>query len=151
MELYRITRYPHRDDLSGTEAFKSGGRWNTEGRHALYTASSRSLALLEKLVHLEETPPPDDYVMVVIHVPDEVSCRQLEDLPADWTSQRSWTEDAGNRWLDENKTLLLKVPSVIVPLEYNYILNPQHGDMKLVKVVGVEPFTIDERLSTYEQ
>ena len=89
--------------------------------------------------------------MVVIHVPDEVSCRQLEDLPADWTSQRSWTEDAGNRWLDENKTLLLKVPSVIVPLEYNYILNPQHGDMKLVKVVGVEPFTIDERLCTYEQ
>lgn len=135
--------------MEGTEAFKNGGRWNSAGRYALYTASCRSLALLEKLVHLEETPPPDDYVMVVIHLPDEVLCRQLEEFPDDWPSQRTWTEEAGNRWLDENKTLLLKVPSVVVPLEYNYIINPAHGAMKSVKIVHIEPFTIDERLCTY--
>src|SRR5476651_2345141 len=129
MVLYRIAKCTYADDLSGTGARLYGGRWNSEGKAAVYLASSASLALLEVLVHLPPLMIPDDYCLVEIEVPDNSITRLTQkELPPNWRdiSPQLALKQMGDEFLIKKETLLLKLPSALVPEEYNYLLNPLH-------------------------
>jgi len=149
MVLYRITRCTYANDLSGTGARLFGGRWNSIGKPATYLASSRSLAMLEVLVHLQPLMVPDDFCMVELEVPGKsIKTITTDILPKDWkdVSPPQILTKIGDDFLKRQEHFMLKVPSAIVPEEYNYLLNPLHPDMKKVKVIKTEPFDFDSRL-----
>lgn len=149
MILYRIVKCNYGDDLSGTGARLYGGSWNSEGKPVIYLASSRALAILEVLVHLPPLMMPDGYCLVDIEVPDNsVIQLQIDDLPPNWKdiSAPIALTQIGNEFLKKQEHLLLKVPSSIVPMDYNYLLNPQHHGMKKVKILKKKPFDFDSRL-----
>jgi RES domain-containing protein len=149
MVLYRIVKCNYADDLSGTGARLYGGRWNSEGKPTIYLASSRSLAVLEVLVHLPPLMIPDNYCLVEIEVPDNSITRiSINDLPDNWKdiSPPIALRQTGDEFLKKQEHLLMQVPSSIVPMEFNYLLNPHHQAMKKVKILTKEPFDFDERL-----
>jgi len=151
MQVYRIARANRRYDLSGYGAFLVGGRWNLPGLALLYTAESRALAMLEVLVHLPAADLPADMYLLTLDVPAGLSQEVLgpADLPADWQrlSQPLPTAVLGHAWLQSARTLALRVPSVIVPQEYNLLLNPAHPEFAQVRLAAEpEPFSFDERL-----
>ncbi|WP_114936564.1 RES family NAD+ phosphorylase [Mucilaginibacter endophyticus] len=149
MILYRISKCNYAADLSGTGARLYGGRWNSEGKPMLYLASSRSLAVLEVLVHLDPLTIPGNYCLTEIEVPDvEIVTVEIEQLPTDWRdiSGPVVLRQLGDAFLKKQKYLLMKVPSSIVPAEYNYLLNPLHPDALTVKLLKREPFSFDRRL-----
>ena len=149
MILYRLTRCVYANDLSGAGARLYGGRWSSIGKAVVYLASSSSLAVLEVLVHLQPLLVPDDYCRTEIEVPDNsIKSVKIEELPNDWRdiSPPQILSRVGDSFVKEGKYLLLKVPSTIVPTEFNYLLNPDHPFIAKVKVIHMQPFSFDERL-----
>jgi RES domain-containing protein len=150
MILYRVARCQYANDLNGTGARLYGGRWNSIGQPMVYLASSRSLAVLEVLVHLSPTIFPGGFCMAEIEVPDDsISNLDEKQLPLTWQdiSPPAELKYIGDNFLKQQNHLLLKVPSVIVPMEFNYLMNPAHPAMDKVKVLKKKPFNFDERLS----
>lgn len=148
MLLYRLTRCIYANDLSGFGARLYGGRWNSEGKAMLYLASSRSLAVLEALVHLPPAYVPDEYCMVTMEVPDNFAAVDEKLLPENWQDfpDMDALKQIGNMFLSERKNLLLKVPSAIVNEEFNYLLNPSHSEAGKIRIKNVQPFSFDNRL-----
>ncbi|MDB5002480.1 MAG: hypothetical protein JWQ34_705 [Mucilaginibacter sp.] len=149
MILYRLVRSVYADDLSGNGARLYGGRWNSEGKAMVYLASSRSLAVLEALAHLSPTNMPDDYCMITIEAPDSIDELNINTLPKNWNEypEQNILKQIGNRFLQQNKQLLLKVPSALVNEEFNYLMNPLHKLATSVKIITKKPFSFDERLA----
>ncbi|GAB4041189.1 RES family NAD+ phosphorylase [Spirosoma jeollabukense] len=147
MEVFRVSKRQYQQDLIGTGAYLAGGRWNTVGNYMLYTAASRSLAILEVLVHISRNRPLDDYSVVVLHIPDNLFVDAIDPaaLSENWRELYSQTQPLGDQWLSGQPSLSLRVPSAIVKAEYNYLLNPNHEAFKLVKVLDYEPIQFDER------
>ncbi|MCU0378999.1 MAG: RES family NAD+ phosphorylase [Bacteroidales bacterium] len=149
MIVYRLSRSKYSADLSGKGAEKSGGRWNSKGVAMVYTSNSRALCTAEVAVHIALGIVPSDYELVTIEIPDD-SLKQasIEDLPADWRSfpHPDSTQKLGDRFIMEGVFLVLKVPSVVVQGEYNFLINPKHEAAKKVRVIGTEPFLFDKRL-----
>ena len=149
MILYRIVKCAYAD-LSGTGARLYGGRWNSEGRSAVYLTSSRSLAVLEALVHLSPTNLPNDFCIMTIDAPDNILEVTVKQLPKNWNEypEHNSLKQIGNDFLIKQKHLLLKVPSAIVKEEFNYLLNPLHQNAGVVKIISTKPFTFDQRLTS---
>ncbi|HMT30202.1 MAG TPA: RES family NAD+ phosphorylase [Bacteroidia bacterium] len=150
MILFRLCREIYSRDLTGKGAEKSGGRWNSKGNPMLYTSETRALCLAEMMVNLPINLIPKDFSMVSIFVPDELRIQtlNLEHLPADWNlfpHSRS-TQKLGDDFIYEGKFIALRVPSVVVPLEYNVVINPRHPEIDRVKITEVNAFSIDARL-----
>lgn len=151
MELFRITQENYAEDLSGNGAKIFGGRWNNEGKYALYTSTSRSLALLETLAH---TPAKmlssKDYILITLHIPDNTAREKIssDKLLSGWdtTDAGFYTKKIGDQFLIENKKLLLEVPSVVLPEEMNVVLNPEHVEMKKVKLIHKRRIIFDSRI-----
>ena len=149
MILYRISRCNYINDLSGTGTRLFGGRWSSKGIPGLYLASSRALSVLEVLVHLQPVFIPDDYCLAEIEVTDNsVEIPDLSHLPANWAkvAPPHQLKYIGDSFLNAGKHLSFKLPSAIVPNEFNFLLNPLHSAMKKVHIVKQEPFSFDERL-----
>lgn len=148
MLLYRITRQSFAD-LSGDGSRLYGGRWNSEGRAAVYLASSRSLAMLEALVHLDPTNIPDNLCLMQIEVFDDVQELDLKLLPENWEryDDQYVLKQIGNNFLLKKEKLLLKVPSAIVKQEFNFLFNPLHPKAVEAKIISTEPFIFDSRLT----
>ncbi len=151
MELFRITQKKFAEDLSGNGSRLFGGRWNSEGFYALYTSSTRSMALLETLAH---TPAKmldiKDYELITLQVPDSVGIEKilLSALPKFWDAPdtRIFTKKLGDKFLSEKTNLLLEVPCVLMPEEVNYVLNPLHKDMNKVKIIRSRRIYFDKRV-----
>lgn len=151
MELYRIAQEKFAADLSGNGARLFGGRWNSEGQFALYTSFTRSLALLETLAH---TPAKllqaKTYLLITLFVPDTTTIQTLETkkLPNGWDDVEisPFTQKTGDQFLIAKKNLALVVPSVLMPEEINYILNPLHADFKKVKIINKRRIHFDKRV-----
>lgn len=145
MVVFRIARKEHIQDLSGRGAELFGGRWNEKGIPALYTSSSLSLAALEILAHTDKSMPPVNMAYAKIYVPDRALPMKILKLPKDETEI-----GYGSQWLREKKGLMLKVPSVILPYEYdhefNLLLNPLHPEYKKIFVAEYHDFSFDVRL-----
>jgi len=148
MIVYRISSCKFINDLSGRGAAMYGGRWNSEGVYVLYTAASPSLAMLESLVHFGGRVV-GDYCQVAIDIPDHsISELKPEQLPSNWRENPppDILKVIGNKFIAEGKTLVLKVPSVLVPDEANCLLNPAHPDFRKVQVLVKSKIRFDERL-----
>jgi len=149
---YRLTLEQHarepRDLLSGEGAQIYGGRWNHKGTPLVYAASHVSLAVLELLVH--SAVLPKNMVLVAYDVPDAspLGVWSAASLPSDWADYPSptSTQILGTRWAATGSELALVVPSAVVPLETNWLLNPKHPAIAKVKATVLGPFPIDTRL-----
>jgi RES domain-containing protein len=150
MNVYRITTAEWAGILDGEGAKETGGRWNSVGYPLLYTARYASTALVEVMVHVDLDLMPDDYRLVTIEVPDDAPFRTIRsaDFPPDWRSvpEHPWFKATGDVWIQTQDTLSLVVPSAVVPLDSNIMINPMHPDWKRCRVSNVEPFPIDARL-----
>ncbi|MBS1530198.1 MAG: RES family NAD+ phosphorylase [Bacteroidetes bacterium] len=148
MLLYRITNAKYAGDLSGNGARYFGGRWNSIGQPMLYLASSRSLAILESLAHIVPTNVPNDYLLLTIDAPDDYIAVSADLLPDKWNEypESNITKQIGNAFLQRNEYLLLKVPSALVPEEFNYLMNPLHSKADRVKVINRATYRFDDRL-----
>lgn len=126
-----------------------GGRWNNAGTPCIYTASSRSLSILEYAANVKLEYLPANLAMTMYKLPD--ACWRefpINELPENWQERPSPAEPAifGSNLLQKGEHLALRMPSVIVPEEYNFILNPLHRDFHKVKVLGAGPFVFDPRI-----
>lgn len=134
--------------FSGEGARLYGGRWNPKGFEMVYTAESRSLALLEMMV--QDAPLRARYVLIPVSLPDAVSVTSIEvaDLPPDWRKldRRDALQDIGRDWLVRGDSAVLAVPSAVVPAERNYLLNPRHPDLTRVIIGETEALETDFRL-----
>ena len=147
-EAWRIVKEKHAATaFTGEGASRTGGRWNSRGVGVVYTSSSKSLAALENLVHLN---PPILFRYVAFGVSFDPAL--LENLaqpwPADWREQPPppSTRAIGDRWVREARSAVLEVPSVIIPGEVNYLLNPAHPLYRKIIIAKAEPFAFDPRL-----
>ncbi|SDM40524.1 RES domain-containing protein [Catalinimonas alkaloidigena] len=151
MRLYRLCN-PRYTSLDGQGAYLYGGRWNPPGVRVVYLSESISLAALEIVVHLDldEQELPPAYQLLILDVPDDsIETVDRSALPADWQAPDRDVpaiQAMGQAWAERGETLLLEVPSVIIPREVNYVLNPMHPRFKDVTVVEEEPFRLEERL-----
>lgn len=139
--------------FNGEGARRYGGRWNHPGVPAVYTAAHLSLAVLELLVHVAAPEDlPADLVAVPADVPDDLRIEDVgtQELPRDWrrTPAPAALADRGTAWLRAARTAVLAVPSAVVPLETNYILNPAHPDFRRIVVGRAQPFGLDPRLGS---
>jgi RES domain-containing protein len=147
---YRIVKHKWQNSaFDGEGARRYPGRWNNRGTPMLYTASTRSLAILEILVHLEAGDLlRKHFVVFELSIPDACLLQLDTDLPADWmgTPVAASTRAIGDQWISSQASAALAVPSVIVPSEMNYLINPGHPDVRKIKIGSAEPLGIDPRL-----
>lgn len=147
MILYRLATAKYADDLSGEGAKLYGGRFNPVGIPAVYTSENISLCILEILVRASRHTAPDSYTLISIEIPDTDICEiKLNKLKKDWQNDLDYTHGIGQDFLKENKDLCLKVPSAVLPIEHNYVLNPSHAGFKKVKIIGTQLLQLDKRL-----
>ena len=149
MRVYRLTLSRHADTaFSGEGTRLVGSRWTPAGRPVVHTSATVSLAVLETLVHTAVNSIPSQRV-IAVDVPDTLPV-DTADLPDDWrrTPPPPVLRDIGRAWLDAGRTAILQAPSAIVPLEFNYLLNPRHPDFGRLRIHEPEPFKIDKRLFT---
>lgn len=153
MIVFRIEREKYLETtLTGIGAsMEDGYRWNSINTKIVYTAQSRALATLEVSVHLDLSEDlPEDRLYVEIEIPDVIAIQEvnLEDLPEDWNSKPPTvtTQTIGDDFVNYNEAAILKVPSSIVPQEYNYLINPNHPDSGKIKVISTSQMKFDHRI-----
>ena len=134
--------------FTGEGARLYGGRWNPKGYPIVYTAESRSLALLEMLV--QDDPLRANYVFVPAYIPNDLSIKtiQTQELPEDWRnlSTRDVLQTIGKDWLTSMRSAILSVPSAVLPAERNYLINPNHPDFQKIMIATPESLQTDMRL-----
>jgi RES domain-containing protein len=146
LRLWRIYRRTHGPSVDGTGGFFAGGRWSKRGHRVVYFSDTPSLAVLEKLVHLD----PDfleDHLLGLFELDQE--SRGVEDLrsfPPNWIENPTGTAECGSGWLAENTEVLLSVPSVVVPEQRNFLLNAAHPEASRLRQVHERSFRFDVRL-----
>jgi RES domain-containing protein len=114
-----------------------------------YAAGDSALAVLEVLVHLEETSPLAAYTLVHASLPAScITTLAAAALPADWASYPvpTSTQQLGDRWVLRGASPALRVPSVVVPGAWNVVINPAHPRMRELRIEAAEPFRFDPRL-----
>jgi RES domain-containing protein len=148
MIAYRIADARH-PIFDATGAMLHGGRWNSIGLRAIYAAETFAGSLLEVLVHANLSHPPKNHRVVRIMVPDNVT---IETVPIDRV--RNWdagdmiaSRAFGDRWIQENRTAVLRVPSVVTSgRESNIVFNPNHSEFAVIRADDPEPVRWDARL-----
>jgi RES domain-containing protein len=144
MLLYRIVHrnYTHLNP-SGIE-----GRWNSAGNKVIYAAESIPLAFLETMIRRQGVGFSDAFRILFLEVPDKASMRSVkeEELDPNWRESIDLCQPFGDKWYHEGKDLLLKVPSSVIPLSYNYLINMQHPGSGLVKLHAVSELMPDKRI-----
>lgn len=141
--IYRVCRSKWAA-LDGEGAKRSGGRWNSPGRAIVYMAENVSLAVLENLVHMATQDFPTGYVVVAATIPDGTLIMRSEELMQMFPGFPR--QLLGDRWLELGLSAVLSVPSAVVPMERNYLLNPAHPDFTGLEVEPAIPFEFDPRL-----
>jgi RES domain-containing protein len=144
MHVYRLAHPHYANDISGYGSLLVPGRWNFKGNRVLYTAQNSSLSLLEYLAHTEGVQRRLPYRLITIEVPEH-SVKQIKSLAEGWKEDLIATRELGSKWLVSNKTLLMRVPSVLNEDNYNYLVNPAHEDFNQVKIVKSKEITFDRR------
>lgn len=151
IEAWRLDKAKHsKDAFSGEGARRVSGRWHHLGIPVVYVSESLALSVLEKFVHLGFDRPHIKFVYFKVEIPDSVAIEKLRssDLPRDWTAEppRDSTKDIGTNWANKADTAVLRVPSVLVPKSWNYLLNPAHDDFDKIRISDPMPFIFDTRL-----
>ncbi|MBA3569798.1 MAG: RES domain-containing protein [Pyrinomonadaceae bacterium] len=140
---------PAAQPFDGEGARRFGGRWNSKGNRMVYTAGHYSLAVLEILVNLDRSSILPSYLVSSVHFDDALVERlDRSRLPANWRHSPAPPElqRIGDEWLASRSSVVLEVPSVVMEIENNYLINPQHLDSSLISIDPPQPFTFDSRL-----
>jgi len=151
MKVFRITKRRYQNDISGKGAELFGGRWNPIGIPALYTSESRALCVLELLVHTPKELTPPTYIIQSIEIPKKLEKHlkvvDSSKFKSDWDKLQypEWTENLGAKIFKENY-LGFVVPSAIVKMEKNIVLNPMHKDFNKTIISNKIEFELDKRL-----
>lgn len=149
MEIFRICQKSFSDKL---RVSGNPNRWNKEGQKVIYCASSRSLATLELIVHKNSVVPHLPYTVMVISVSDNddlVKQVKIRSLPENWRSMAAYSslQKIGSDWYRAGESLMLKIPSVVISHEYNYMINTEHPSFHdHVALVRREEYFWDGRL-----
>jgi RES domain-containing protein len=148
---WRITQSDYADDaFNGLGARLEGARWNYRGIDMVYAAESISLAALEIVVHL-----PEEVLLnnLYVCIPVEFDSKHMitlkpSQLPSGWNiiPPPESTQKIGSDWAKTKQSLVLKVPSSVIPAEHNYLINPQHPEAKRLKIGKAETFDFDTRI-----
>ena len=149
MLLWRISNHA---DLSGEGGRRVAGRWHERGRPVVYLSEHAALAFLENLVHLEIDPEdlPSRYQLLTVEVPDSSIERvvesELDRTAPGWRLDQAIARKFTASWFGEQRSLLLRVPSVLIPRGSNYLLNPLHPDASKARILHIETADYDGRL-----
>lgn len=138
--------------FSGMGSYLYGQRWNLPGQRIVYLAEHLSLAALEVIVHAATYRELGEYRAFRIEFPDSlVETLDRDMLPVDWKRPEPArdTQELGSGWAGEGRSLLLRVPSSVVPQEHNYLLNIEHSAYGELHVEGPLPFRFDPRLEEF--
>ncbi len=149
MTVYRIGRTRYGDDLSGEGARLYGGRWNHRLTPCLYTSESRALSILEYTVNVNIEDIPRALSLATILIPENSILEvTIKDLPGDWRNSPvpASTKDLGTVLLNKGQFAIIKIPSVIIPSEFNYLLNPLHKFSRQFEIKALEDFVYDVRI-----
>ncbi|MBI0437341.1 RES domain-containing protein [Dickeya dianthicola] len=151
MILYRLTKTKYLSTVwTGYGAKEAGGRWNSVGVSMVYVSETASLTMLETLVHLHAAHILDYYTLLRIDVPDDhIQSVNMNDLPENWAEEDAPPELAayGDAWCFTKSSIALRVPSTLSPVEFNYLLNPEHPDFSsIIQNADTIPFQFDSRL-----
>jgi RES domain-containing protein len=145
--LWRVSNYA---SLDGSGGLLVSGRWHSRGRLVIYCAWNPATALLETLVHMEidSEDRPEHLQVLRIEGPDTLSRERMEPpaLPSDWPGDLAVTQSIGDGWLEERRSLLLEVPSVLVPETWNVLVNPQHSQAGRLRITAIYEHPFDIRL-----
>lgn len=139
------------EDLTGAGAEATGGRWNRKGTPMLYASASRALACLETVVHLNAGGLPLNRYLVEIEIPDRLvknAVRFEAHRHVGWDAipEGRVSLEAGEAWVRAGVSVVMTVPSVIVPEELNFLINPKHADARAIRARKVRKWTYDARL-----
>ena len=149
MFVWRLTHNKHVAP-DGEGARRYGGRWNRPGTPIVYASGTLSLAVLEFLVHVDSDLLPESLVSVRATIPDSVAIQtiNLSVLPGNWRDKiiPMAVQDLGISWAQRANSPVLKVPSVVIEHEWNYVLNPLHPDFEKIRWESAVPFSFDPRL-----
>lgn len=147
MIFWRVSNYSTLDGIGGLYA---AGRWHTKGRSVLYCAQNPATALLETLVHMEieAEDRPDRFQGLRIEGSDSLSIERIGigKLAENWAKDLLITQECGDRWLQEKRSLLLEVPSVLVPETWNILVNPLHPEVSQLQITKTYHHPLDTRL-----
>jgi RES domain-containing protein len=136
--------------FNGEGARRYGSRWTPRGRPAVFTSATLSLAALERFVNTDPDLEPVDLVAVSVDIEAKIAIETVTvgDLSADWRTYPPPPSLAviGERWLAQVKSAVLSAPSVVIPNERNFVLNPAHADFSRLTIHPPEPFNFDPRL-----
>jgi len=152
MNLWRLSGAAHATAFDGGYGLFFDGRWNSVGYAITYAATSPSLCVLEKLVHIEDPALLPPLVMVRYAVPHDLAAERIDlaDLPPDWRADEGRTQRIGEEWHRGGRTALLYVPSAVAPLEgspdVNVVINHAHTGSARIAIADAVPFTLDLRL-----
>ncbi len=151
MKVYRLSRSKYKNDLEGAGAKLAGGRWNKIGTACVYTSESRSLAILEYAVNVELESIPKELVITVYEIPqEEFLVFEEPQLPKNWMEMPSpqLTKDFGSNFLEDPNILGIRIPSTVVPDEFNYIINPNSNKLSRVHIIEAKDFVFDIRIKS---
>ncbi|MGB3775842.1 MAG: RES family NAD+ phosphorylase [Leeuwenhoekiella sp.] len=149
MEIFKITTAHYANTLT---ASGRPNRWNKKGEFVIYAGGSRSLSTLELIVHRSSIKPAIDYRVVVLSISDDSDLYRTirkNQLPGNWKNIIAYPDlqQLGSNWYKKKESLVLKVPSAVIPFEFNFILNTTHPDFdEHVSLVRNERYFWDERL-----
>lgn len=148
---WRITRKKYvTEAFTGEGAKLFGGRWNPPGYAVVYLAQNLSLAILELMVHLDEDADIGTYTAIPVRFDSAfVHVLEQDKLPENWSSLpiSGQSQMVGKQWLEDKQSLLLQVPSSVVPSESNFLVNPLHPDVSQLEIGSPQPLHIDNRIS----
>ena len=151
LTAWRITKRKHaKTAFSGEGARQFGGRWNHPGVPMVYVAETRSLAALEILVHLGSAELLEKYVLFEVGIDEALVTRvDADQLPKNWRADPppEKLRALGDEWVLSASSVVLQVPSALIPGESNYLLNPRHPDFSRLRLGKPQPFDFDPRLA----
>lgn len=149
MIVFRLLNQNYGTGLSGTGAEIAGGRWNSPGISMIYTSESRALCTAEVAVNLPLGNIPAGYEMISIFIPDDTVITEIreENLPSGWKTfpLTTITQKIGDIFIIQDKFLVMKVPSAVVPGDFNFLINPSHPDFGRIEIIEREPYDFDDR------
>lgn len=142
--VFRITKLKHSSEaFTGQGAKDYPGRWNLLGYPVVYTSENTSLACLESVSHLLDDFDQDSYLIFEGAIPLKlVKSVENTDLPSGWDDDNPGkaSQEFGTEWLKSGRSAVLKVPSILVPNDSNFLINPSHPDFRLIRVGKPKPF-----------
>ena len=149
--VYRICKTKYSATaFDGEGAYRFGGRWNSRGTRIIYTAGSLALAALEILVHLDDETLLAEYSYLPAQLDENLilPVGEFRPLPLEWSASPAplSIQRIGDEWAQSLISPVLEVPTSVIPLEKNYLLNPAHPDFHRIVLGEAKRFTFDERL-----